>query len=68
MTPEYADRYLVCPQYESIRRAVGVFGRQPENMCENMLENVRGRNFSAGHLEFLNPRRSAPRQTRPTRG
>ena len=55
MTPGHADRYLVCPQHGSIRRVVGVFGRRPENMRENMLENVRGRNFSVGHLDFYEP-------------
>ena len=55
MTPGHADRYLVCPQHGRICRVVGVFGRRPENMRENMLENVRGRNFSVGHLDFYDP-------------
>ena len=55
MTPGHADRYLVCPQHGSIRRVVGVFGRRPGNMRENMLENVLGRNFRVGHLDLRAP-------------
>ena len=57
MTPGYADRDLVCPQHGTIRRAVCVFGRAHENMRENMLKNVRGRNFSVGHPDFFEPPR-----------
>ena len=41
--------------FAELRAFLGVFGRRPENMRENMLENMRGRNFSVGHLDFFEP-------------